>query len=106
MDMVSMVNEEILAIAARLREVLAPKHIYLYGSFAKGNARPDSDYDFYVVVPDGAGNPLELSKAAYAAIRELKRRPADIIIKHESVFLERSKRNTIEQTVLQEGVEL
>ena len=104
--MVSLVNEEILAIAARLREVLAPKHIYLYGSFAKGNARPDSDYDFYVVVPDDAGAPLELSWRAYDAIRDLKRRPADIIIKHESVFNQRAKHNTIEQTVLQEGVEL
>ena len=104
--MVSLVNEEILAIAARLREVLAPKHIYLYGSFAKGNARPDSDYDFYVVVPDNAGAPLELSRQAYDAIRDLKRRPADIIIKHESVFNQRAKHNTIEQTVLQEGVEL
>lgn len=104
--MVSLINEEIRAIAARLRQVLAPKHIYLYGSFAKGTARADSDYDFYVVVPDDAGAPLELSRRAYDAIRELKRRPADIIIKHESVFNERARCNTIEQTVLREGVEL
>ncbi len=101
-----MVNEELTAIAKCLHEALDPARIYLFGSFAKGNARPDSDYDIYIVVPDGAGNPLELSKTAYAAIRDVRKRRADITVKHESVFNERAKHNTIEQTVLLEGIEL
>lgn len=101
-----MVNDEIRAIAQRLRETLNPRRIYLFGSFAKGSARADSDYDFYIVVADDAGSPLELSRQAYDAIRGMKRRRADLIIKHESVFLERARHNTIEQTVLQEGIAL
>lgn len=101
-----MVNEELRAMAQALRQALNPKHIYLFGSFAKGNARADSDYDIYIVVADDAGSPLELSKLAYDAVRGLKQRRADITVKHESVFLERASHNTIERTVMQEGIAL
>lgn len=101
-----MVNEELQAIAKCLHEALDPATVYLFGSFAKGNARPDSDYDLYIVVPDDAGSTLELSRRAYAAIREVRNRPADIIVKHESVFRDRAEHNTIERTVLQEGVKI
>lgn len=36
----------------RLIEVYPPVPIYLFGSAARGDAGPDSDYDFMVVVPD------------------------------------------------------
>ncbi len=101
-----MINEELRAMADALRAELNPRHIYLFGSFAKGSARADSDYDLYIVVADDAGSPLELSRRAYEAVRGLKQRRADITIKHESVFLERAQHNTIERTVLQEAVEL
>lgn len=35
-----------------LKEHLNPTRLYLYGSRAHGNARPDSDYDFVAVVPE------------------------------------------------------
>ena len=50
----------------------------------------DSDYDFYVVVPDDAGNKIEL--------------PVDIVVGYESSFDERAKKNTLEKVVKQEGV--
>ena len=33
---------------------VAPVAVWLFGSRAEGRARPDSDYDLLVVVPDGA----------------------------------------------------
>ena len=36
----------------RLVEYFRPERIYLFGSTARGEARPDSDLDFLVVVPD------------------------------------------------------
>ncbi len=47
--------EEIQKITEQIRRALKPKRIYLFGSFAKGTDQDDSDYDFYVVVPDHAG---------------------------------------------------
>jgi predicted nucleotidyltransferase len=35
-------------------EVLAPLEVWLFGSRAEGRARPDSDYDLLVVLPDDA----------------------------------------------------
>ena len=100
-----MINEEIRAIAERIRQKLSPKKIYLFGSFARGDARKYSDYDFYVVMPDGSGNPIELCQNAYCSLIGLERqRGADIIVGHESAFAERKNRPTIEREVDREGI--
>ena len=48
-----MTREEAIAeITARLVRFFQPVRIYLFGSVARGEAGPDSDLDFLVVVPD------------------------------------------------------
>ena len=47
-----MVTNEIRLIADRLKKSVEPQKIYLFGSFARGEERADSDYDFYLVMPD------------------------------------------------------
>jgi predicted nucleotidyltransferase len=42
------------AVIDRIVERMRPEAIWLFGSRAEGRARPDSDYDLLVVVPDGA----------------------------------------------------
>ena len=37
----------------RLVAALRPKEIWLFGSRARGDARPDSDFDLLLVLPDG-----------------------------------------------------
>jgi predicted nucleotidyltransferase len=39
-------------IVRRLSEVYHPLRIYLFGSAARGDAGPDSDYDLMVILPD------------------------------------------------------
>lgn len=41
----------------RLVAAFAPDHIYLYGSRARGEAGPDSDYDLMLVVSASLGGP-------------------------------------------------
>ena len=41
-------------ITRRLVECFSPVRIYLFGSEARGDAGPDSDLDFCVVLPDDA----------------------------------------------------
>jgi predicted nucleotidyltransferase len=41
-------------VVRRLVEAYRPEYIYLFGSVARGDAGPDSDYDIMVVVPDDA----------------------------------------------------
>lgn len=54
-------QEEIEEITRRLVEFYRPVKIYLFGSAARGDAGPDSDLDFCVVVPDDT--PVEKFRA-------------------------------------------
>jgi predicted nucleotidyltransferase len=58
----------LLEVVRRLVEAYRPERIYLFGSVARGDAGPDSDYDIMVVVPDDAPAKLRRSRAAYVAL--------------------------------------
>ena len=58
-------------VVRRLVEVYHPVRIYLFGSAARGDAGPDSDYDLMVVVPDGTPAALRDSGRAYRAVWRL-----------------------------------
>jgi predicted nucleotidyltransferase len=51
-------QEAIEEITRRLVEYYRPVRIYLFGSEARGDAGPDSDLDFCVVLPDEAPKTL------------------------------------------------
>jgi uncharacterized protein len=55
-------------IVRRLRETYCPLRIYLFGSVARGDAGPDSDYDICVVVPDEAPRDLREPIVGYKAL--------------------------------------
>ena len=99
-----MINEEIIAIKDKILESVMPKRIYLFGSYAKDNYNEESDYDFYVVVADDAGDQIELSQKAYKSLRGIRRRPVDIVVGYESSFARRVKDETLEKIVKEEGV--
>ena len=52
-------------IIRRLVEAYDPEQIYLFGSRARGDVGPDSDYDLMVIVPDDAPAERRLSRLAY-----------------------------------------
>ena len=52
-----------------LRKAYGPERIYLFGSHARGDAGPDSDFDILVVVPDDAPPSRRGSRLAYQALR-------------------------------------
>ena len=45
-----------------------PEQIFLFGSRARGDAGPDSDYDLLLVVPDRAPPERKRSKLAYRVL--------------------------------------
>lgn len=99
-----MVTQEISAINQKIQDTIMPKLIYLFGSYAKDTFTPDSDYDFYIVVPDDAGDKIELSQKAYKSLRGIRTHPVDIVVGHESYFNKRVNEETLEKQVLREGV--
>jgi len=64
-------NDSCLAeIVRRLVETFQPVRIYLFGSKARGEGGPDSDYDLMVLVRDEQAPPqIRRSKKAYTALR-------------------------------------
>ena len=56
-------------IVERLKHAYDPERIYLFGSRARGDEGPDSDFDFLVVVPDDASRERRGSRLAYQALR-------------------------------------
>ena len=55
-------------IVRRLVDAYQPERVYLFGSAARGEAGPNSDYDFMVVVSDDAPQPLRREDRAYRAL--------------------------------------
>ncbi|MBQ9616362.1 MAG: nucleotidyltransferase domain-containing protein [Selenomonadaceae bacterium] len=99
-----MPENEIERIKKRLIRRLSPLKIYLFGSFAVGNANEDSDFDFYIVVKDGTGNLVDLTADAYKSIRNVRSRAVDIIIGTESRFESRKNKLGLEHEVMTKGV--
>jgi len=63
-------NDPVVAEAVRrLVEAYRPERIYLFGSAARGDAGPDSDYDFMVVVADDTPDELLRGTKGHAALR-------------------------------------
>jgi uncharacterized protein len=58
----------LVEIVRRLRETYRPERIYLFGSVARGDAGPDSDYDLMLVVPDDSPPDLRRSHTAYEVL--------------------------------------
>jgi len=69
----------------RLVETYRPERIYLFGSRARGDARPDSDYDVLVVVSDSAAEERRRSHLGYVALTG-SRIPTDIVVVTRDYF--------------------
>ena len=51
---------EIYKIKDKILNTVKVSKIYLFGSYARGTQTPQSDYDFYVVVPNDSMRPLKV----------------------------------------------
>jgi len=82
--------------------------IYLFGSFAKGTERENSDYDFYVVIPDDSGmRELEANWAIRYNLRGKQKRSIDMLVGTQSKFNRRKNYfYSIENEVMETGVKL
>lgn len=97
--------EQIALLTNCIITAVAPLKVYLFGSFAYGTNKDESDYDFYVIISDDEKNLLELTKKAYRAIRGKKYRPVDIVIVRKSTFEERkSWKLSLEHEVSNKGI--
>jgi hypothetical protein len=97
-------DDPILAeVVRRLQQLYQPEKIYLFGSTARGESGPDSDYDLMVVVPDSTPVSLRDSGRAYKAIWRLGV-AADVLVWSHSDFEDRLQlKASLPSTIGREG---
>ena len=103
-----MINDEIREMTRRFVEALHPVKVILFGSYAKDTYREDSDYDFYIIMPDDTKqNMFDATTAAYLSLWDMHdRKPVDILMNTQSKFNYRKNEPTMERIAQREGVVL
>jgi predicted nucleotidyltransferase len=101
-----MVTNDIISVKNNILQTVgsACEKIYLFGSHAYGTPRPDSDYDFFVVLQDGTEKPILVLEKIYQHLCDTKHVPVDILANYKSRFEERSKLPAMERKIANEGV--
>ena len=94
--------------AERLRRAIGPGRVLLFGSRARGQHRPDSDYDFIIVSSRFCGVPRRergdgLRDIFYEAVGPA---PMDLICLTPEEFEEAKSRITLIAAVLPEALDL
>lgn len=97
-------DDAVLAdIVRRLAEAYRPERIYLFGSRAREELTPDSDYDLLVVVPDDAPPERRRSRLAYQALWETGVAADVLVWTHEAFKCRLTLRASLPATVVAEG---
>ena len=90
-------------IVRRLIEAYEPERIFLFGSIARGDAGPDSDYDLLVIVPDDALSERKRSRLAYERLWGTGA-AADVLVWTKSYFESRLHlKASLSATIAEEG---
>ena len=105
MEQVSEVRDDptLVELVRRLEAAYQPDRVYLFGSRARGEPGPDSDYDLLLVVPDDSPPDRRQSRLAYEALRGTGV-AADVLVCTRTWFdRRRDLRASLPGTVLREG---
>jgi predicted nucleotidyltransferase len=95
-------RREVRQMVRRIVSRFHPERIILFGSHARGDARPDSDVDLLVVLPF-SGSKHEKQMEIRLALRDI-RIPMDIVVATPEEFLWRKEvPGTIERPAVREG---
>ena len=83
------------------------EQIYLFGSYAYGTPRKDSDLDLYVVLKDDIPmRDLDAGLQIALAIARKKSMPVDIIAKKKKDFINRLDDITLERKINRDGIRI
>jgi predicted nucleotidyltransferase len=99
-------NEEILKIKHRIVAAVDVEKLYLFGSYAYGAPNEDSDYDFYIVIPNNSDmRPIDAAVEAKLAVWDINK-SMDILAGRSEKFAYRSQGLTLEKEIADRGIVL
>ena len=102
--MTETVRKQLDIICRVIRETVETEKIYLFGSYAYGTPDKDSDFDIYVVIPDGSAELMEAARKIYKALYGRCDMPLDILTAYFSDFQWRKTEPTLVRKIVREGV--
>jgi predicted nucleotidyltransferase len=98
---------ELDSIKDAIIDTVPVERIYLFGSYARGEQRNDSDIDLYVILSDDAPiRAIDAMTNINEAIYHIKTMPTDILVSKRSRFDARRAGFTIEREVAEKGTVL
>ena len=103
------IEKELEIIKQGILETVPAEAIYLFGSYAYGTPREDSDLDIFVVIPDSVEeNPLDVGAEILCKLYENRRptTPIDVLVGKSSIFHHRKTGPTLQGTIAQQGRQL
>ena len=92
-------------LVRRIRSVIEPRRIVLFGSAARGAMGPDSDLDVLIVVEDGVHR-RRTSQAIYRALSGLGHSKDIVVVTESDVKRHLGKHWNIITPAIEEGCEL
>jgi predicted nucleotidyltransferase len=104
--MIHNMNEQIDEIRDRILSCIEAEQIFLFGSYAYGTPRENSDYDFYVVLPDDSLlKPIDaLQKINRFLARYKMDIPVDVHANYKHRFDALSLQSTMIRTIADKGI--
>ncbi len=99
------IRNEVNRLVKEIRNTVATKKIYLFGSFAYGTPNNDSDIDLCILARNNGMRKRDLIKYIRKSITSIATMPVDILVYDEEEFFERAiLESTIEHKIAHEGV--
>jgi len=102
-----MINNDIIAIKDSILQTVGDdcEKIILFGSYAYGTPRENSDYDVFVVLKNDTEKPILVLQKIYKTLaKNPNYKAVDILANYKNRFEARSKLPAIERTIAQKGV--
>jgi predicted nucleotidyltransferase len=100
------IQEELNILIQAIASNTKIESIFLFGSWAYGEPRQDSDLDIYLVIPDNDADIYELNAEIRFALYKKLTLPLDLVIAKKSMFERRSKLLTLENIIEKQGVRI
>ena len=98
------IEKELEIIKQGVLETVPAEAIYLFGSYAYGTPREDSDLDIFVVIPDSVEkNPIEVSAEITNYLYKKVGRPVDMLVGRSSIFHHRKTGPTLQKIIYNQG---
>ena len=98
-----LISEKIQHIKDAILKYVPARYIYLFGSYAYGNATSSSDIDIYAVIPDEAKEDFFLYAKIIRELANIDIYEIDLILKTESKFNYRKTRSLFEKIICEKG---